>query len=234
MSDDLKFSIQRTRALVLAGCFAAVSVLLFFAGTVTGLLYSGAHAETTLVVSAPAAPARPHSTPDKTPEAPTDAAAASFATPPPDKPTPSSGAPAAATTPPAAPPAPSTATAKTPPATAASSAAPGTTGAQATAPPPTKLSSADASDTASETEPSLTIPLAVQVGAFAVKSNAETLVQSLGDMGYKPVVSRSTDAHGHQWYVVRIGPYTKWNAASRVAARISTTEDVTPVIGPMR
>jgi cell division protein FtsN len=76
--------------------------------------------------------------------------------------------------------------------------------------------------------------LAVQVGAFAVKANAETLVQSLGDMGYKPLISRSTDAHGHQWYVVRVGPYTQWNAASRVAARISMSEDVNPVIGPMR
>jgi cell division protein FtsN len=53
-------------------------------------------------------------------------------------------------------------------------------------------------------------------------------------MGYKPLVSRSTDTRGHHWYVVKVGPYAQWNAASRVAARISMTEDVTPVIGPMR
>jgi cell division protein FtsN len=228
MSDDLKFSIQRTRALVLAGCFAAVSVLLFFAGTVTGLLYSGTHAKTTLIVSAPTAPARPHGAPDKTPEAPTDAAATSSTASTPDEPTPSSTAPAAtaaAAAPPSISPAPSSAAAatpKTPPPPAAT-----TTDAA-------KPASEQASDTASETAPSLTIPLAVQVGAFSVKANAETLVQSLGDMGYKPLVSRSTDAHGHQWYVVRVGPYTQWNAASRVAARISMTEDVNPVIGPMR
>jgi cell division protein FtsN len=238
MSDDYKFSIQRTRALVLAGCFAAVSVLLFFAGTVTGLLYSGTHAKTTLVVLAPTAAARPHSAPDKTPEDRTESAATSSTPPPPDEPAPSSAAPAsttpAAATPLPAPPTAARASAKTQLATAASSPASGTADASASAPPPTKPSSADSSEARETTEPSLTIPLAVQVGAFAVKSNAETLVQSLGDMGYKPVVSRSTDAHGHQWYVVRIGPYTKWNAASRVAARISMTEDVTPVIGPMR
>jgi cell division septation protein DedD len=231
MSDDLKFSIQRTRALVLAGCFAALSVLLFFAGTVTGLLYSGTRAKTTLIVSAPKAPARPHAAPNKIPEAPTDAEVASSTAPPPPAPAPSAAPPPAAS--PAAPPAPSTAAAKTAPASATPSPA-ATVDALAAAPPPTKPASEPTADTASETAPSLAIPLAVQVGAFAVKANAETLVQSLGDMGYKPLISRSTDAHGHQWYVVRVGPYTQWNAASRVAARISMSEDVNPVIGPMR
>jgi pyruvate/2-oxoglutarate dehydrogenase complex dihydrolipoamide acyltransferase (E2) component len=145
MSDDLKFSIQRTRALVLAGCFAAVSVLLFFAGMVTGLLYSGTHAKTTLIVSAPTAPARPHGAPDKTPEAPTDAAATSSTASTPDEPTPSSTAPAAtaaAAAPPSISPAPSSAAAatpKTPPPPAAT-----TTDAA-------KPASEQASDTASET-----------------------------------------------------------------------------------
>jgi cell division septation protein DedD len=81
--------------------------------------------------------------------------------------------------------------------------------------------------------PSYAIQLAVRVGSFSVKSNAETVTQSLRDMGYQPTLSRSTDSNGRIWYVVRVGPYTKWNTASTVATRISIAEDVTPVIGPM-
>lgn len=235
MSDNYKFSIQRSRALVLAGCFAAVSLLLFFAGTITGLLYSGIHAKAMPVVFAPTAATHTHSAPDKAPEDSAEPATSSSTTPPSDDLIPSS---VAATTTPAAavatPPSALPATGKTT-ATATPSAAGAAADALASADPPTKPSSAQPPETAPQTtDASLTIPLAVQVGAFAIKSHAETLVQSLGDMGYKPVVSRSTDVRGHHWYVVKVGPYAKWNAASRVAARISMTEDVTPVIGPMR
>lgn len=238
MSDDYKFSIQRSRALVLAGCITAVSVLLFFAGTVTGLLYSGIHAKTAPVVLAPTIATRTHSGPEKAPEDSAEPVTSSSATSPSDDPIHSSvaatTAPAAAVaTPSSALPAP--ATAKTPPATAASSPASGADALASAAAPPTAPSSTQPPVTAPQTsDASLTIPLAVQVGAFAIKSHADTLVQSLGDMGYKPQLSRSTDTRGHHWYVVKVGPYAQWNAASRVAARISMTEDVTPVIGPMR
>jgi cell division septation protein DedD len=237
MSDDYKFSIQRSRALVLAGCVTAVSVLLFFAGTVSGLLYSGIHAKTMPVVLAPTIATRTHSAPDKAPEDSAESATSSSTTPPSDALVPSSvaatTAPAAAVaTPPSALAAPSTG--KTT-ATAAPSTAGAAADALASAAPPPAPSSAQLTATAPQTsDASLTVPLAVQVGAFAIKSHADTLVQSLGDMGYKPLVSRSTDTRGHHWYVVKVGPYAQWNAASRVAARISMTEDVTPVIGPMR
>jgi cell division septation protein DedD len=237
MSDDYKFSIQRSRALVLAGCVTAVSVLLFFAGTVTGLLYSGIHAKAMPVVSAPTIATRTHPAPDKSQEDSAEPATSSSTTPSSDDPVSSSvaatTAPAAAVaTPPSAPPAP--AAGKTT-ATAAPSTAGATADALASAAPPPAPSGAQPAATAPQTsDASLTVPLAVQVGAFAIKSHADTLVQSLGDMGYKPLVSRSTDTRGHHWYVVKVGPYAQWNAASRVAARISMTEDVTPVIGPMR
>jgi cell division protein FtsN len=83
-------------------------------------------------------------------------------------------------------------------------------------------------------ETSYAIPLAVRVGSFSVKSNAETLMQSLRDMGYQPAMNQYTDARGRGWYVVKLGPYTKWNAASRVAARVSIAENVSPTIGPMQ
>ena len=83
------------------------------------------------------------------------------------------------------------------------------------------------------TTTSYAIPLAVRVGSFSVKSNAATLMQSLRDMGYQPTLSPFTDARGRLWYVVKLGPYTKWNTASVIATRISIAENVTPVIGPM-
>jgi cell division protein FtsN len=82
--------------------------------------------------------------------------------------------------------------------------------------------------------PSYAIQLAVRVGSFSVKSNAETVTQSLRDMGYQPTLTHSTDAHGRVWYVVKLGPYTKWNTASVIATRISIAENVTPVIAPMQ
>ena len=83
-------------------------------------------------------------------------------------------------------------------------------------------------------ETSYAIPLGVRVGSFAVKGNAEALLQSLKDLGYRPAMSRYSDSHGRVWYVVKLGPYTRWNAASKVAARVSIAENVRPVIGPMQ
>jgi cell division septation protein DedD len=83
-------------------------------------------------------------------------------------------------------------------------------------------------------EASYAIPLAVKVGSFAVKENAEGLMQSLKDRGYRPTISRSSDSRGRVWYVVKLGPYTRWNAASRVAARVSIAENLKPVIGPIQ
>ena len=83
-------------------------------------------------------------------------------------------------------------------------------------------------------EASYAIPLAVQVGSFAGKENAEGLMQSLKDRGYRPTISRSSDSRGRVWYVVKLGPYTRWNEASRVAARVSIAENLKPVIGPIQ
>jgi cell division septation protein DedD len=83
-------------------------------------------------------------------------------------------------------------------------------------------------------ESSYAIPLAVKVGSFAVKENAEGLMQSLKDRGYRPIMSSCSDPRGRVWYVVKLGPYTRWSAASRVAARVSIAENLKPVIGPIQ
>jgi cell division septation protein DedD len=243
MSDDYQFSIRRSWAFVLAGCCAAATVLLFFAGTIAGLLLSGSHGMTAQVVAPPSAAKATQHGADHGSEGPVDAAAASAAEPPSATPIPASdpasdAAPAAAvsTATPSSPtviPAATAAAAALEPSPASSSANPATAVATASAPtkPPAAVAPAAA---AQPVDTSLAIPLEVQVGAFMIKSNAETLVQSLRDMGYKPAMGRSTDTRGRVWYVVRLGPYAKWNAASRVAARIAITENVRPVIGPMQ
>src|SRR5271170_956832 len=40
MSEAYQFALDRSRALILAGCFVAAAMLLFFAGAITGTLYT--------------------------------------------------------------------------------------------------------------------------------------------------------------------------------------------------
>jgi cell division septation protein DedD len=255
MSEAYQFAIGRSRALILAGCFATAALLLFFAGAITGTLYTASHqSPAQTVVPAPAA--KPSESPAKAPvpaagsSAPVAGRAASDEV---------SGAGSAANAAPSgSTTATSAATAAVAPATTASlnpedSAAPSsgaasapstnpaaapstdaTANAKAKPQPVAKANPAPATPSTAVMAPSYAIQLAVRVGSFTVKANAETLTQSLRDMGYQPTLSRSTDIRGRVWYVVRLGPYTKWNTASAVATRISVAENVTPVIGPMQ
>jgi hypothetical protein len=249
MSEAYQFAIGRARALILAGCFVAAAMLLFFAGAITGTLYTTSRqpsAQSVVAVPSVKAPELP-SVKASDPAAESSASPASQVSSPAEVPASSS----ATNTPspeesPA--PAPSNTAAVAPTATpnpedsAASAstnapAAPSTVAAataEAKPQPAAKLAPAAGKPPGPVATPSYAIQLAVRVGSFSVKSNAETLTQSLRDMGYQPNLSRSTDAHGRVWYVVSLGPYTKWNTASVIATRISIAENVTPVIGPMQ
>src|SRR5208337_1712137 len=110
----------------------------------------------------------------------------------------------------------------------ASPTAPVGASAKASAPPP-----AAASDPPVE-KTSYAIPLAVRVGSFTVKSNADELMVSLKGMGYIPSMSHFTDTRGRLWYVVKLGPFHSWNDASMVSTRVSIAENVQPIIAPMR
>ena len=81
---------------------------------------------------------------------------------------------------------------------------------------------------------SYAIPLEVQVGSFRLKAHAAALTQSLKSLGYSPSTSLFTDAEGRVWYVVRLGPYTRWDEATRMATQVSLAENVSPMIGPMQ
>lgn len=247
MSEAYQFAIGRSRALILAGCFVAAAVLLFFAGAITGTLYTSARQSSAqAVVNAPVVKA-PELPSVKAPEAgagssaPSEDQAASAAE------APASGS---ATSTPAPEESPAPASAATPPSamTSANAEASAASTPAAVSAPPTNLPAAPsavatvnpraAAKPASApappaiAAPSYAIQLAVRVGSFSVKSNAEAVTQSLRDMGYQPALSRSIDLHGRVWYVVKLGPYTKWNTASAVATRVAIAESVTPVIGP--
>jgi cell division septation protein DedD len=232
------FRLDRARVLLLAGCTAAAAVLLFFAGSISGILYSGGHPILARATQ-PAPIAKPMQSRAAKPK--NVAAPAALAA------SPIVASEAAQTSAPAA------------GAVASSSS---NSAAVEAAPVPQERASVRvsvASTTDTKTEPSTqaglntkpkpqqavaaapravessyAIPLAVKVGSFSVKENAEGLMQSLKDRGYRPVMSRSSDSGGRVWYVVKLGPYTCWNAASRVAARVSIAENLKPVIGPIQ
>jgi hypothetical protein len=249
MSEAYQFAIARPRALLLAGCIAATALLVFFAGAITGTLYTSnrqAFARAVIpipvvkppelpTVKAPAIAATP-TTPTVDQDAP---AAQESASEPLPNPVSTEMAPAISTNQAAAttaltaattPAAPKTSAPASPATASAGTAQAATTPtSQATATAENKTTSAPA-----PVETSYAIPLAVRVGSFSVKSNADTLMQSLRNMGYQPAMSRFIDARGSTWYVVKVGPYTRWSAASLVATRISIAENVTPAIGPMQ
>jgi hypothetical protein len=234
VSADYNFSLDRTRVLLLAGCFVVAAILLFFAGSISGMLYSGGRAAASRTPQ-PMPAAKPAQSPNsaslKTPVAPPPASASDA---------PSS---ASAPTPPPVAVAAGTGTGTT----VASAAAPVATAPVTAAAPAIPAPQPAAPTVGAEAKPqqpavavprpveaSYALPLAVRVGSFTVKSNAEALMASLEDMGYRPVMSHYSDERGRLWYVVKLGPYTRWNAASRVAARVSIAENVKPVIGPMQ
>ena len=233
MSAVYNFCLDRARVMLLAGCTAAAAVLLFFAGSISGILYSGGrltaarNAEPAPIVKPMQRAANPiHATAaavapavaSESPQTPAPAAgalapssnsAAVEASPVPQEP--ASGTVAVA----------STAATKTEPSA--------TAGLNAKAKPQQAVVAAPRA-----VETSYAIPLAVKVGSFAVKENAEGLMRSLKDRGYRPIMSSCSDPRGRVWYVVKLGPYTRWNAASRVAARVSIAENLKPVIGPIQ
>jgi cell division protein FtsN len=77
------------------------------------------------------------------------------------------------------------------------------------------------------------VQLAVQVGAFLEKSNAERLAEELKAEGYAPQIIVGGHAP-RQWNIVRIGPYRDWDEASEIAAVLSRNRSTPAVIRPIR
>ena len=232
MSGSFRIELNRSRAIAVSVCLLASGILLFAAGTISGLLLSSAslRSETAKAEAASAQYKHISNTEAKAPTpAPAPAMAASGT---------ASSTESQSANPPALAALPSAPQAATPVALPGQSAPP--------APSPTPAAPTpsgaplnpveNASTTAPAAEPATSnttesLPLAVKVCSFASKSSAENLVAALDAKGYRASMIRSIGAHGRMWYVVMLGPYREWNSAAEVAARVAVAENVRPVVG---
>lgn len=255
----MTLTISRKRAVAIGACLTVAAALLFFAGSLSGILYSAS--QFSVFEEAHLTSAGQRGNAASTPKQMVAASAthpAAAAGPAPNSaaaPGAAAAAPAASVTPQPAQTA-AIATGSTAPAvlavansastsagmppqtvaadSGASSAPAAASETQESQPAQaTSGSTAGANGSAAFASASYAIPLAVQVGSFTAKSNADALVQSLKNLGYSPLTSFFTDAQGKVWYVVKLGPYTRWSEATRAATRVSIAENVTPMIGPM-
>ena len=242
MSAPFSIQMSRARVITVAACFVAAGLLLFVAGTVTGLLVASSSVKA-LTDLAQSAATKPAIEPDKEPSAapapvssdsaPAGASGDSNQTAP-------AASPAAA---PASLPAPAAAPSSQPAASPAPSSPPAAAPAAAPAPASSAATTAIAQKDSTAAAPAaaepaydttFAIPLAIKVCSFTGKASAEAMVTALAAKGYRASLGHSSGAGGRTWYVVKLGPYTEWNTASNVAARVAIAENVRPVIGPMR
>ncbi len=120
---------------------------------------------------------------------------------------------------------------------AASPTAEATAAAQSIVPPaaqpaaPIAPTAPPASETAAAA-PAAGVQLAVQVGAFLEKANADKLAERLREEGYAPQIVLG--GHARQWNFVRVGPYQDWDEASQIAAVLSRDQATQAVVRPMR
>ena len=248
MSKLYEFAISRKLSIVLALCCALTAILLFVAGTMSGLLLSPHYMSQTgpksvapdakLEASAKSASTKPEAatqasspcaTPSPAPAATAPAQTASAGLPKVSVPQPPSVASATgASTALKADGGAAAATSATGSSGATSVASPSGAAAPSAEQPGTSAKAAVVS--AAETYP---ISLAVQVGSFLVEDNATRLAQSLKQLGYPAEIVQRLDARQRTWYVVRLGPYHKWDTASGVALRLASNQDLQPVVGPM-
>jgi len=199
------FSLDRKATVTLGVCSLLLLILVFVAGVLTGATWRSD--QELMAAGKPAPPVDKSTASNQAAAAPLTAKAA---TAPPTTVEAAASAPApapAAPPPPAAPAAPASAPspAAAVPAAAASPQAPDTGGVQ----------------------------LAVQVGAFLDKTNADKLVERLNQEGYNSQIVMGGHAP-KQWNFVRVGPYRDWEEASEIAAVLSRDQDTQAVVRPMR
>jgi cell division septation protein DedD len=121
---------------------------------------------------------------------------------------------------------PQAAAAITPPAQATPAAAPPSAADNVSAP-------ANATAPAPVSKAPLSVQLAVEVGAFLERANAEKLSERLKEEGYTPQIS--TGGHAlKQWNFVSVGPYHDWDEASQIAAILSRDQGAQAVVRPIR
>jgi cell division protein FtsN len=75
--------------------------------------------------------------------------------------------------------------------------------------------------------------LAVQVGAFIERANADKLAAQLKEEGYSPQIVQGGQAP-RQWNFVRVGPYYDWDEAAGIASVLSRDLPTPAQVRPMR
>jgi cell division septation protein DedD len=80
---------------------------------------------------------------------------------------------------------------------------------------------------------SLPIRIAVQVGSFSTEEAAGDALERLHRFGYPATSFPMTDGHNREWHVVQVGPYAKYEEASRVAMELSARYRIEPRIVPL-
>ncbi len=70
----------------------------------------------------------------------------------------------------------------------------------------------------------------IQVASFRDKDRAESLRNKIAKGGYKTYVHKFDPQHGETAYRVRIGPYSQWNHAKRVARKLEHKRGMKPMI----
>ena len=138
---------------------------------------------------------------------------------------------------PAAPPSPTLAMAATPGLAQTSAASPGAPEPPAAEPAATATSAGAPQSpqaAASDTVPDVpNLQLAVQVGAFLERANADKLAAQLKEEGYSPQIVQDGQAP-KQWNFVRVGPYRDWDEAAEIASVLSRDLPTPAVVLPMR
>lgn len=242
MSDFLSINLSRARAIAIVACFVAAGVFLFVAGTASGLLMANASiggksspeaSPNKQPVSIPADSPGKHESGDQAEsmEQMADAYADQPAPDPANVPTlvalsPSAQVASGSSSPAAVP----QGTRPTIAATAQST----TIDTMAKQSVPVRDPANPLSSAPQAAPVSYAVPLTIKVCSFSGRTSAETLVHALASKGYHATLVQSVGALGRTWFVVKLGPYTEWNAASNDAAQIAIAENVRPVIGPMQ
>jgi cell division septation protein DedD len=220
MSELLDLRMSRKRAYLLLACMAGACVLLFFAGVAAGLLWAG--------FSNPAQSAQ------AVPLAPVKAAPASDAS--------SAGSAASAGSGEAPKENLSGATHQTDSGGAATMLASVPTLAALPPPAPAAKTTDASAKPAAQTEElekgtAEAVPamaLAIRVCSFTGQNSAQMMVDDLTGRGYHATVAHATGSGKRDWYIVKVGPYSAWNAASNAAAQIAIAEKVRPLVEPVK
>ena len=78
-----------------------------------------------------------------------------------------------------------------------------------------------------------TSQLAVQVSSFEDRVRAQSFADSLKRQGFPTLPLRALQNEDRSSYTVRLGPYSDWDSAARVAADVQRSYNLQTYVGPL-